>query len=341
MKSGFVSIIGRPNTGKSTLLNAIVKEKVAIISSKPQTTRNLIQGIYNDEETQIVFVDTPGIHKPVDKLGVALNSQAYYSINDVDIVLFVVDASVSYGKGDKFIIDKLGDLKKPVFLILNKIDKLTDNEILLKINEYKDQYEFAEVIPLSALKNDNVDKLIKVLRDYLPDNVKYFMNGETTTIEKDFRLSEIVREKIFIHTEDEVPHSISCKLIGYEEDDKIAKVYVDIIVDRDSLRKIIVGHNGNMIKTIGYEARIEMEELLGKKVYLELYCFIIRHQLININYFLDGVQEVAYIHSNQNVIGSSKAENHMSRWAARDVFELKQFSQLPANIAVCTSKVRR
>jgi GTP-binding protein Era len=271
MKSGFVSIIGRPNTGKSTLLNAIVKEKVAIISSKPQTTRNLIQGIYNDEETQIVFVDTPGIHKPVDKLGVALNSQAYYSINDVDIVLFVVDASVSYGKGDKFIIDKLGDLKKPVFLILNKIDKLTDNEILLKINEYKDQYEFAEVIPLSALKNDNVDKLIKVLRDYLPDNVKYFMNGETTTIEKDFRLSEIVREKIFIHTEDEVPHSISCKLIGYEEDDKIAKVYVDIIVDRDSLRKIIVGHNGNMIKTIGYEARIEMEELLGKKVYLELY----------------------------------------------------------------------
>ena len=276
MKSGFVSIIGRPNTGKSTLLNAIVKEKIAIISSKPQTTRNLIQGIYNDEETQIVFVDTPGIHKPVDKLGVALNSQAYYSINDVDIILFVVDASVSYGKGDKFIIDKLVDLKKPVFLILNKIDKLTDDEILLKINEYKDQYEFAEVIPLSALKNDNVDKLIKVLRDYLPDNVKYFMNGETTTTEMDFRLSEIVREKIFIHTDDEVPHSISCKLIGFEEDDKLAKIYIDIIVDRDSLRKIIVGHNGNMIKTIGYEARLDMEELLGKKVYLELYCKTIK-----------------------------------------------------------------
>ena len=276
MKSGFVSIIGRPNTGKSTLLNAIVKEKIAIISSKPQTTRNLIQGIYNDEETQIVFVDTPGIHKPVDKLGVALNSQAYYSINDVDVVLFVVDASVSYGKGDKFIIDKLVDLKKPVFLILNKIDKLTDDEILLKINEYKDQYEFAEVIPLSALKNDNVDKLIKVLRDYLPDNVKYFMNGETTTTEMDFRLSEIVREKIFIHTDDEVPHSISCKLIGFEEDDKLAKIYIDIIVDRDSLRKIIVGHNGNMIKTIGYEARLDMEELLGKKVYLELYCKTIK-----------------------------------------------------------------
>ena len=276
MKSGFVSIIGRPNTGKSTLLNQIVKEKVAIISPKPQTTRNLIQGIYNDDETQIVFVDTPGIHKPVDKMGVALNSQAYYSINDVDIVLLVVDASVSYGKGDKFIIDKLEGLKKPVFLVLNKIDKLSDDELIVKINEYKDLYEFAEVVPLSALKNDNVDKLIKVLREYLPDSVKYFMNGEVTTTELDFRLAEIVREKIFIHTEDEVPHSISCKLIGYEETDTIAKVYVDIIVDRDSLKKIIVGHNGNMIKTIGQEARVEMEYVLGKKVYLELYCKTIK-----------------------------------------------------------------
>ena len=276
MKSGFVTIIGRPNTGKSTLLNSIVKDKVAIISPKPQTTRNLIQGIYNEEETQIVFVDTPGIHKPIDKLGVALNSQAYYSINDVDIVLFVVDASAPCGKGDKFIIDKLIDLKKPVFLILNKIDKLTEEEILLKINEYKDLYEFAEVVPISALKNDNIDKLIKVLKDYLPDNIKYFPGNETTTAELDFRLSEIVREKIFIHTNEEVPHSISCKLIGFEENDKIVKVFVDIIVDRDSLRKIIVGHNGNMIKTIGYESRIEMESLLNKKVYLELYCKTIK-----------------------------------------------------------------
>ena len=276
MKSGFVTIIGRPNTGKSTLINSIIKEKVAIVSQKPQTTRNLIQGIYNEDDTQIVFVDTPGIHKPVDKLGVALNSQAYYSINDVDVIVLVVDASSEYGKGDKFIIDKLSDIKKPVFLVLNKIDKLNDEQILMKINEYKDVYEFAEIIPLSALKNDNVDKLIKVLKNYLPDNVRYFMDGETTTAEMDFRLSEIVREKIFIHTNDEVPHSISCKLIGYEETEKIAKVYVDIIVDRDSLRKIIVGHNGSMIKTIGYEARIDMEGLLGKKVYLELYCKTIK-----------------------------------------------------------------
>lgn len=276
MKSGFVSIIGRPNTGKSTLLNSIINEKVAIVSSKPQTTRNLIQGIYNEEDTQIVFVDTPGIHKPNDKLGVALNNQAYYSINDVDIVLFMVDASTNYGKGDQFIIDKLQGLDKPIFLILNKIDKLTDNEILLKIDEYKNLFEFAEIIPVSALKKDNTDRLIKVLKNYLPDNVKYFMDGETTTSEMDFRLSEIVREKIFIHTNDEVPHSISCKLVKYEETKNIAKVYVDIIVDRDSLRKIIVGAGGNMIKTIGHEARLDMEDILGKKVYLELFCKTIK-----------------------------------------------------------------
>jgi GTP-binding protein Era len=276
MKSGFVTIIGRPNTGKSTLLNSIIKEKVAIISEKPQTTRNLIQGIYNGEETQIVFVDTPGIHKPVDKLGVALNNQAYYSINDVDIILLVIDASTPYGKGDQFIIDKLKDIDKPVFLILNKIDKLSDEQILLKINEYKDLYEFDEIIPLSALKNDNIDRLLKVLRDYLPDNIQYFVNNETTTAELDFRLSEIVREKIFIHTNEEVPHSISCKLIGYEEDEDIDRIYIDIIVDRDSLRKIIVGANGQMIKTIGREARLDMENLLHKKVYLELYCKTIK-----------------------------------------------------------------
>ena len=276
MKSGFVSIIGRPNTGKSTLLNQILKEKVAIISPKPQTTRNLIEGIYNEEDTQIVFVDTPGIHKPIDRLGNALNNQAYYSINDVDILLLVVDASVPYGKGDEFIISKLSGIKKPVFLILNKIDKLTDNEILLKINEYKDLYEFSEIIPVSALNNDNIDRLIKVLKEYLPDNVKYFMDGEVTTQEMDFRLSEIVREKIFIHTNEEVPHSISCKLTGYEEKNNIAYIYIDIIVDRESLRKIIIGAGGSMIKTIGREARLDMEELLGMKVYLELYCKTIK-----------------------------------------------------------------
>ena len=276
MRSGFVSIIGRPNTGKSTLLNQILKEHLAITSSKPQTTRNLIEGIYNEDDTQIVFVDTPGIHKPVDKLGHALNAQAYYSTNDVDVLLLVVDASVPYGKGDQFIIDKLVEVNKPVFLILNKIDKLTDNDILLKINEYKDLYEFDEIIPISALNNDNVDRIIKVLKDYLPDNVKYFMNGEKTTAEMQFRLSEIVREKVFIHTDDEVPHSISCKLTDFYSKNNMAYVFIDIIVDRESLRKIIIGSGGSMIKTIGSEARADMEKVLGKKVYLELYCKTIK-----------------------------------------------------------------
>src|SRR5574344_2152302 len=259
MKSGFVTIIGRPNTGKSTLLNSIIGEKVAIISEKPQTTRNLIQGIYNEEDTQIVFVDTPGIHKPIDKMGQALNAQAYYSIKDVDILLLVIDASVSYGKGDQFM-----------------IDKLSENEILLKINEYKDLYEFSEIIPISALKKDNIDRLIKVLKNYLPDSVKYFPDNETTTAEIDFRLSEIVREKLFIHMNEEVPHSISFKLINYEKNKNIISIYVDIIVDREYLKKIIIGKNGDMIKVIGREARLDMEELLGKKVYLELYCKTIK-----------------------------------------------------------------
>ncbi|MBQ4262626.1 MAG: GTPase Era [Bacilli bacterium] len=271
MKSGFVSIIGRPNTGKSTLLNTIMGEKIVIISPKAGTTRTLVEGIYNEGDTQIVFVDTPGIHKPVDRMGEILNYQAYYSINDVDILLFVVDSSVALGKGDKYILEKLANVKKPVFLILNKIDKLSDDEILLKINEYKNLYEFAEIIPVSAKKNDNVDRLIKVLKEYLPDNVRYFPDDEVTTSSLDFRLAEIVREKVFLYTNEEVPHKISCVLSDFYDEEDICNIYIDIIVDRDSLRKIILGKNGDLIKQIGIESRADMEKLLGKKVYLELY----------------------------------------------------------------------
>lgn len=271
MKSGFVSIIGRPNTGKSTLLNTIMGEKIVIISPKAGTTRTLVEGIYNEGDTQIVFVDTPGIHKPVDRMGEILNYQAYYSINDVDILLFVVDSSVALGKGDKYILEKLANVKKPVFLILNKIDKLSDDEILLKINEYKNLYEFAEIIPVSAKKNDNVDRLIKVLKEYLPDNVRYFPDDEVTTSSLDFRLAEIVREKVFLYTNEEVPHKISCVLSDFYDEEDICNIYIDIIVDRDSLRKIILGKNGDLIKQIGTESRVDMEKLLGKKVYLELY----------------------------------------------------------------------
>lgn len=276
MRSGFVSIVGRPNVGKSTLLNTIVGEKISIISDKPQTTRNLIQGIYNDEETQIVFVDTPGIHKPKHKLGSLLNSQAYYSIHDVDIILFLVDASEKLGKGDLFVLDKLSDLNKPVILILNKIDKLTNEEILKKIDEYKDIYEFAEIVPISAIKNDNVDRLIKILKNYLTDNVKYFLDNEKTSLPMNFRICEIVREKVFAETMDEIPHSITCLLTNYNDEKNIININVDIIVDRESIRKIILGKDGVKIKKIGIDARSDLEKLLGKQVYLELYVRVIK-----------------------------------------------------------------
>lgn len=271
MKSGFVTLIGRPNVGKSTLINNIVGRKVAITSDKPQTTRNIIQGIYNDEDSQIVFVDTPGIHKPSHKLGKTLNKQAYYSINDVDIILFLVDGSEELGGGDKYILETLKDIKKPVILIINKIDKLTKEEILLKINEYKDLYEFKEIIPLSALKNKNVDTVTKVLKNYLTDNIKYYEDETYTNKNITFTISEIVREKVFNLTDEEVPHSLTCITENIKKNKDNYIINVAIIVDRDSLKKIVIGKQGSKIKEVGIRARKELEELLGKKVYLDLF----------------------------------------------------------------------
>ena len=271
MKSGFVSIIGRTNVGKSTLLNTIVGEKIAITSDKPQTTRNLIQGIYNDVDTQIVFIDTPGIHKPINKLGNRMNAQSYYSIDDVDVLLLVMDASSELGSGDKFVIDKLSYTLKPVILVLNKIDKLTNDELLLKITEYKDIYDFADIVPISALKKDNVNRLIDVIKKYLTDNVKYFMDDEITSASDEFRICEAVRESILNLTNDEVPYSVTCVINNIEKEKDITNVYVDIIVDRENLKKIIIGKKGIKLKEIGIKARGEIEKILGCQVYLELY----------------------------------------------------------------------
>ena len=271
MKSGFVSIVGRPNVGKSTLLNSILERKVAITSSKAQTTRNIIQGIYTTQDVQIVFIDTPGIHKPQNKLGNILNKEAYTMIQDVDLVLFLVDVEKGIGKGDKFILENLKNEKKDVILLLNKIDRIKKEELLPIIDDCKDLYDFKEIVPISALKGDNVLELIKVITPYLKDNVKYYDDDTITNVSLNFMLAELLREKVLRFTDKEVPHAVTCMIEHIEEDDNIVNINAVIIVDRDSLKKIIIGKNGQMLKNIGMKARIDMENLLGKKVYLETY----------------------------------------------------------------------
>lgn len=272
MKSGFVSVIGRPNVGKSTLINSIIGKKIAITSDKPQTTRNIIQGIYTTKDTQIVFVDTPGIHKPNHKLGQYLNRQAYDSVGGVDVILFVVDASKKLGPGDQFILDRLKELKEevPVILALNKIDQLTHEEILQKIVEYKDLYPFQEIVPISGLKKKNTEELIKTIRTYLTDEVMYYGENEITNRSLDFMMGEMIREKVFQLTREEVPHSVTCVVEFVEVGKTSMTIHASIIVDRDSLKRIIIGSKGSMIKEIGTKARMDIEELVEKKVYLDL-----------------------------------------------------------------------
>lgn len=276
MRSGFVSFVGRPNVGKSTLLNSILGKRVAITSDKPQTTRNMIQGIYNDKDTQIVFVDTPGIHKPKSRLGKVLNKQAYYSINDVDIVVLVVDISEKIGAGDKFVIDVLKNIEnKPVFLVINKIDKLPKEEILKKIDEYQKLYDFAEIIPVSARKKDNTDRLLEVIKKYLPDNIKYFDDNTITSSSPSFIISEFIREKILDLTSEEIPYSVTVIVENLEEDEHSMSINAVVVVDRENLKKIIIGKNGSMIKEIGIRSRKDIETYFNKRVYLELFVKVV------------------------------------------------------------------
>lgn len=277
MRSGFVSIIGRPNVGKSTLLNTLINEKVAITSKVAGTTRNIIQGIYNEDDYQIVFMDTPGIIRPMNKLGKVTNKQALSLVKDIDCLLFVVDASAGLGKGDKFIMEVLRKTNSPVILVLNKIDKISDEDILYNINEYKDLYPFAEIVPVSALTKDNVSRLIEVIKKYLKDDVKYFPEGIKTSNSKYFMISEIVREKLFDVTLEEIPHSLTCHTSYYEEKKDLIEIHVDIIVDRDTIKKIIIGKKGERLKEVGTKARVELESMLGKKVYLELFVKTIKN----------------------------------------------------------------
>lgn len=271
-KSGFVSIIGRPNVGKSTFLNRIVGQKIAIMSDKPQTTRNKIQGVYTENEAQIIFIDTPGIHKPKHKLGDFMVKMAQNTLKEVDIVLFMVNAVEGFGRGEEYIIEKLQGTKSPVFLVVNKIDQIHPDDLLLLIDKYRTLYDFAEVVPISALEGNNVDSLLRTIKKYLPEGPQYYPENQVTDHPERFIIAELVREKVLHLTREEVPHSVAVVIDAIEKRDGGA-VYVNatIVVERSSQKGIMIGKQGGMLKEIGKRARFDIEALLGSKVFLELW----------------------------------------------------------------------
>ena len=288
MKCGFVSLVGRPNVGKSSLLNSILNIKLAITSDVSGTTRNIIQGIYNDEDSQIVFVDTPGIHKPNNKLGNLMNKKAYNKIEDVDVILFLIDASKGFGKGDQFILEKIKNQDIPIFLLLNKVDLVKDKKQLLEsINKIKELYSFSEIIPISAKKKDNIDVLLKCLKKNLYESERIFSEEELTNVSTKFIMAEFVREQILKLTHDEIPHTVTCYVENYEESKKVIHIQVLIVVDRENIKKIIIGKQGLKLKEIATRARKEMEAFLGKKVFLETYVKTIKNWRDEEKYFLE------------------------------------------------------
>ncbi|HIX01539.1 MAG TPA: GTPase Era [Candidatus Ligilactobacillus excrementigallinarum] len=270
--SGFVAIIGRPNVGKSTFLNRVVGEKVAIMSDKAQTTRNKIQGIYTTKDAQIVFIDTPGIHKPHSQLGDFMVQSALSTLNEVDAILFMVNATQKRGKGDDFIINRLKNVKKPIYLVINKIDKIHPDKLLQIMDDYKDTLNYKEVYPISALQGNNVPELIDNLIQDLPEGPQYYPEDQVTDHPERFIAGELIREKVLQLTREEVPHSVAVVVdrIKREDDEKIL-VQATIIVERNSQKGIIIGKGGKMLKEIGTRARKDIELMLGDKVYLELW----------------------------------------------------------------------
>ncbi len=272
-KSGFVSIVGRPNVGKSTLMNNVVGEKIAIMSDKPQTTRNTIQAVYTDEECQIVFLDTPGIHKPKNKLGEFMVKSATDAFKNVDLVLFVVDDSKKIGPGDRKIIEDLKGIKTPVILVLNKIDKLEEAELFELMHLYSKEEVFKAIVPISALKGRNVNELLKVIGNYLQEGPKYFPDYMITDQPERVLVSELIREKVLHYLNDEVPHGVAVEVerMKSRQDKDIVDISAVIYCERDSHKGIIIGKNGRKLKGIGKSAREDMELLLGSKINLQLW----------------------------------------------------------------------
>ena len=275
-KSGFVSIIGRPNVGKSTFLNYCLGQKVSIISPKPQTTRNVINGIYTNDEAQIIFIDTPGIHKPKHELGEYMNKQAFRSIKDVDLVLLLFDASTDFGTGDEFVLRMLKKINASVILVVNKIDLVKDkNRLLESVSKFKEKYEFLDTFYISALNGENVDGLLKGIIDNLDEGPMYYPKDQVSDHPEKFIISEIIREKILLKTEEEVPHSVAVVCEEMRHVDGLLNIRANIIVERASQKKIIIGAGGKMIKEIGTLARQDIEEVVGEKLYLDLWVKVI------------------------------------------------------------------
>ncbi|MBS3679549.1 GTPase Era [Ornithinibacillus massiliensis] len=271
-KSGFIAIIGRPNVGKSTFMNKVIGQKIAIMSDKPQTTRNKIQGVLTQSDAQFIFIDTPGIHKPKHRLGDFMVKIAENTLNEVDAVLFMINADEGYGRGDQFIMDRLERVKSPVFLVVNKIDLVHPDKLLPLIELYKEKYDFEEIIPISALQGNNVTHLLEVLKNHLPEGPQFYPADQVTDHPERFIISELIREKVLHLTREEVPHSIAVVIENIEKRESNA-IFIQavIVTERKSQKGILIGKQGSMLKNIGKEARKDIEALLGSKVYLELW----------------------------------------------------------------------
>lgn len=270
-KSGFISIIGRPNAGKSTLLNALLNEKIAIISPKPQTTRNNISGILTREDAQFIFIDTPGIHKPKHELGRTLNKSAYSAIAEADVNLLLVDITQPYGSGDEFLLEKLKNTNVPTFLIMNKIDLISKEKMMKRLKEWQERFTFTEIIPISALSKDNIDRLLEVVKGYMEEGPKYFPDEMKSDHGEQFRMAEIIREKVLYKTQEEIPHSVAVVIEKKDELDNAIFIQALIIVEKASQKGILIGKQASMIRSIRLSAQRELKEMLGKKVELELY----------------------------------------------------------------------
>ncbi|GAB5703944.1 TPA: GTPase Era [Staphylococcus aureus] len=291
-KSGFVSIIGRPNVGKSTFVNRVIGHKIAIMSDKAQTTRNKIQGVMTRDDAQIIFIDTPGIHKPKHKLGDYMMKVAKNTLSEIDAIMFMVNANEEIGRGDEYIIEMLKNVKTPVFLVLNKIDSVHPDELMPKIEEYQSYMDFTEIVPISALEGLNVDHFIDVLKTYLPEGPKYYPDDQISDHPEQFVVGEIIREKILHLTSEEIPHAIGVNVdrMVKESEDRV-HIEATIYVERDSQKGIVIGKGGKKLKEVGKRARRDIEMLLGSKVYLELWVKVQRDWRNKVNF----IRQIGYV----------------------------------------------